>query len=172
MHGPTASRSRAARNTVGDLLTRSAARYRDKVALRWGEAAWSYRALDDAADRAARALLASGLRAGDRVVAYGRNSDLYLLAWLACCKAGLVHVAANYALTGAGAALHRAAVRRRLLLHDPALAEDAARAGVPARLFADALRAAGRAGGGGGGRTRTSPSSATRRAPRGRRRAR
>ncbi len=136
---------RAARNTIGDLLTRSAARYRDRVALRWGDAAWTYRALDDAATRAAHALLSAGLAQGDRVVAYGRNSDLHLIAWLACCKAGLVHVSANYALTAAELRYIAQQSGASLLLHDPALADNAAGAGVPSRLFADAL-----AGGGAG----------------------
>ena len=130
---------RAGRNTIGDLLTRSAARYRDRVALRWGEAAYSYRALDEAAEQAASALLGSGLRHGDRVVAYGRNSDRYLIAWLACCKAGLVHVSANYALTGTELAFIARQSGAALLLHDPALAANAQEAGVPTRLFADAL---------------------------------
>jgi fatty-acyl-CoA synthase len=51
---------RAGRNTIGDLLTRSSERYRDKTALRWGETAWSYRALDHAACQAG-AGVASGL---------------------------------------------------------------------------------------------------------------
>ena len=130
---------RAARNTIGDLLTRSAERYRDKIALRWGAAAWSYRALDAAAGRAGAALLASGLAPGDRVVAFGRNSDLYLMAWLACCKAGLVHVSANYALTAPELRYIAGQSGASLLLHEPALAETAAASGVATRLFADAL---------------------------------
>ena len=130
---------RAGRNTIGDLLTRSAERYRDQIALRWGDAAWSYRALNDAAERAGAALLASGLAQGDRVVAYGRNSDQYLLAWLACCKAGLVHVPANYALTATELGSIARQSGARLLLHDPALSAAAEQAGVPARLFSDAL---------------------------------
>ena len=131
---------RAGRNTIGDLLTRSAERYRDKVALRWNDAAWTYRALDDAANRAGAALLASGLAPGDRVVAYGRNSDLYLLAWLGCCKAGLVHVAANYALTATELRYIAEQSGARLVLHDPALAANADAAGVRAATFADAVK--------------------------------
>ena len=131
--------ARAGRNTIGDLLTRSAERYRDKVALRWGDSAWSYRALDAAAARAGAALLAAGLRPGDRVVAYGRNSDLYLIAWLGCCKAGLVHVSANYALTAGELRYIAEQSGARLLLHDPALAENAGQAGIPTRLFAEAM---------------------------------
>ena len=40
----------------------------------------------------AGALLGLGLHAGDRVAAYGRNSDAYLLGFLGCSRAGLVHV--------------------------------------------------------------------------------
>ena len=131
--------ARAGRNTIGDLLTRSAERYRDRIALRWGGTAWSYRALNEAAERAATALLASGLHHGDRVVAYGRNSDLYLLAWLACCKAGLVHVSANYALTAQELRYIVQQSGASLILHDPALSENALASGIAARLFAEAV---------------------------------
>ena len=89
----------AGRNTVGDALRRSAARSRDREALEFAGRRWTFAALDLAADRVARRLLAAGLSPGDRVVAYGRNSDGYLIAWLGCARAGLVHVPANYALT-------------------------------------------------------------------------
>ena len=136
---------RAGRNTIGDLISRSAERYRDRIALRWQDQAWSYRALEAAAARAGSARLGAGLRPGDRVVAYGRNSALYLLAWLGCCKAGLVHVPANYALTPPELRTIVQQSGASLLLHDPALAQNAQAAGVPARLFADAL-AGGEAG--------------------------
>lgn len=96
-----ATARRAGRNTIGDAIGRAADRFRDRVALRFGERVWSYRALDDAMTRIAAVLLSGGLCRGDRVVAFGRNSDHYLLAWLACCKAGLIHVPANYALSPA-----------------------------------------------------------------------
>lgn len=92
--------ARAARNTVGDALRRSADRFRHKTALTFADRSWTYAGLDLAADRIARRLLALGLQPGDRVCAYGRNSDGYLLAWLGCARAGLVHVPINYALTG------------------------------------------------------------------------
>ena len=96
-----ASGARARRNTIGDGLRRAAARFRDQEALRYGDRRWSYRALDQAADRVAYRLLDLGLVKGDRVAAYGRNSDSYLIAWLGIVRAGLVHVPVNYALTAA-----------------------------------------------------------------------
>src|SRR4051794_1970999 len=83
---------RACRDTIGDALRRAARRFRNRTALTFGPRRWSFAALDQAADRVARALLGAGMARGDRVVAYGRNSDGYLLAWLGCVRAGLVHV--------------------------------------------------------------------------------
>ena len=94
-----ASIARSTRNTIGDALRRSAARFHNKTALVFADRSWTYAGLDLAADRIARRLLALGLEPGDRVCAYGRNSDGYLLAWLGCARAGLVHVPVNYALT-------------------------------------------------------------------------
>lgn len=89
---------RASRNLIGDALARSVRRNPHKEALRFGERSWSYARLDAGANRVARRLIGLGLRAGDRVAAYGRNSDAYVLLWLGCVRAGLVHVPINYAL--------------------------------------------------------------------------
>ncbi len=133
---------RAGRSTIGDAMGRAAQQHRDRVALRFGERAWTYQALDQAAERAARQLLAVGLAPGDRIVAYGRNSDLYLIAWLGCTKAGLVHVPANYALSARELRYILQQSGASLLLHDPALAETAAAAGSERRrTFAEALAA-------------------------------
>lgn len=92
--------ARARRNTIADALGRAAANFGERPALGFGEASWSFRALHDAAGRIGNHLLGLGLRKGDRVAAYGRNSDGYFLLWLACVRAGLVHVPVNYALSG------------------------------------------------------------------------
>jgi fatty-acyl-CoA synthase len=88
------------RNTVGDAIHRAARLFRDRSALVFGDRDWSFRDLDRAADRVAGYFAALGLAAGDRVAAYGRNSDAYFIAWLACVRGGFVHVPVNYALTG------------------------------------------------------------------------
>jgi fatty-acyl-CoA synthase len=92
--------ARIRRNTIGDLVHRAASQYRDKVALTFADRDWTFRDIDAAASRIAAALAGLGLRHGDRVAAYGRNSDTYLLLWLGCARAGLIHVPVNYALTG------------------------------------------------------------------------
>jgi fatty-acyl-CoA synthase len=88
------------RNTVGDAVRRAARVFRDRSALVFGDRDWSFNDLDRAADRVARYFADLGLNAGDRIAAYGRNSDAYFIAFLACLRGGFVHVPVNYALTG------------------------------------------------------------------------
>lgn len=88
------------RNTVGDALRRTARVHRDAPAITFHDHTWSFRALDEGAGRIARWLADKGLKPGDRIAAYGRNSDAYFLAWLGCARGGFVHVPVNYALTG------------------------------------------------------------------------
>jgi fatty-acyl-CoA synthase len=92
--------NRACRNTIGDAVRRSAARHPEKDAISFGGRRWSYAELDAGANRVARALLAQGLEKGDRVAAYGMNSDAYVLLWLGCLRAGLIHVPVNFHLSG------------------------------------------------------------------------
>ena len=89
---------RARRQTIGDALTRISERQPNKVAITFAERSWSFAEIDQATNRVARQLLALGLTQGDRVAAYGKNSDAYLLLWLACTKAGLIHVPLNFSL--------------------------------------------------------------------------
>lgn len=114
---------RVTRNTIGDAVRRAVSKSPDKTALIFAERRWTYAELDAAANRVAHRLLGLGLSRGDRVAAYGKNSDAYVILWLACTRAGLIHVPINYALTegelkyivdqsGAGA-----------LFYDPAIAE-------------------------------------------------
>ncbi|MER6129006.1 acyl-CoA synthetase [Streptomyces sp. NPDC001795] len=86
--------------TVDGTLRRSARRTPARVAIHYGDRSWTYSELDEAVSRAARVLRESGLAPGDRVGAYGHNSDAYLIAFLACARAGLVHVPVNQNLTG------------------------------------------------------------------------
>ncbi|GAA4750088.1 fatty acyl-CoA synthetase [Gordonia alkaliphila] len=109
-------------NTIDGILRRSAAVNKERVALRFGGRELTYAALDDAVSRAAAALLDLGLTAGDRVAAYGTNSDAYVIGYLAAARAGLVHVPINYALTGEELSYLLAQSGARAALVDPALA--------------------------------------------------
>lgn len=84
-------------NSIGAALNRSARKYSQQLALVFGERQWRYQALNQAARRVANGLLAAGLAPGDRLAVYGKNSDAYVIAWLAATKAGLVHVPINFA---------------------------------------------------------------------------
>ncbi|WP_354700954.1 Long-chain-fatty-acid--CoA ligase [Paraconexibacter sp. AEG42_29] len=87
-------------STVGRVLSRSAARSPGRTALVFGARTWTYAELDVAVGRVASRLLATGLTPGDRVAAYGKNSDAYLALYLGCARAGLVHVPVNFNATG------------------------------------------------------------------------
>ncbi len=113
--------ARARRNTLGDALRRAAIRHHDRVALIHADRTWSFPALDQAVDRVAWHLADLGLAPGDRVAAFGRNSDAYLIAFLACARAGLIHVPVNYALTGSELAYIIAQSGARLVLAAPSL---------------------------------------------------
>ncbi|MFJ3670878.1 acyl-CoA synthetase [Streptomyces sp. NPDC090106] len=109
-------------STVDGVLRRSARRTPARVALEYGDRAWTYEELDEAVSRAASVLLAEGLDRGDRVGAYGHNSDAYLIAFLACARAGLVHVPVNQNLTGDDLAYLVGQSGSALVLADPDLA--------------------------------------------------
>jgi fatty-acyl-CoA synthase len=88
------------RNTVGDALRRTARVHRNAVAISFHDRVWRFAEIDAGASRIARHFADLGLLPGDRIAAYARNSDAYLLVWLGCVRGGFVHVPVNYALTG------------------------------------------------------------------------
>ncbi|MER6537132.1 acyl-CoA synthetase [Streptomyces sp. 900105755] len=124
-------------STVDGVLRRSARRTPARVAVRYGERRWTYEELDDAVSRAASVLLGRGLDRGDRVGTYGHNSDAYLIAFLACARAGLVHVPVNQNLTGDDLAYIVGQSGSSLVLADPDLAGRLPD-GVPALPLRDA----------------------------------
>jgi fatty-acyl-CoA synthase len=108
-------------STVDDIISRSATRHPERIALLFEDRTWTYAALDAAVSRAAAHLISLGLRRGDRVATVGVNSDAYLLAYLGCARAGLVHVPVNYALTGPELTYLLQNSGSRVVLVDPAL---------------------------------------------------
>lgn len=110
-------------NTVDGVLRRSAGRVPARTALRYGDRVWSYAELDEAVSGAAAVLLAEGLRPGDRVAAYGHNSDAYLIGFLGCARAGLVHVPVNQHLDGDDLRYLVEQSGSSLVLADPRLAD-------------------------------------------------
>ncbi|ANS62812.1 acyl-CoA synthetase [Streptomyces lincolnensis] len=103
------------------MLRRTARRTPARVAVEYGDRSWTYEELDAAVSRAASVLLDQGLAPGDRVGAYGHNSDAYLIGFLACARAGLVHVPVNQNLTGDDLAYIVGQSGSTLVLADPGL---------------------------------------------------
>jgi fatty-acyl-CoA synthase len=104
------------------VLRRSARRTPERVAVHYRDRSWTYAELDEAVSRAAQVLRSSGLAPGDRVGAYGHNSDAYLIGFLACARGGLVHVPVNQNLTGGDLAYIIEQAGCGLVLADPDLA--------------------------------------------------
>ncbi|WP_153504941.1 fatty acyl-CoA synthetase [Cumulibacter manganitolerans] len=87
-------------NTIDSPIARQARRLPRKVAMTYDGRSWTYAELDAAISRVAGYLAELGLQPGERVAAYGQNSDAFAILYFACGRAGMVHVPMNYALTG------------------------------------------------------------------------
>ncbi|MET9598298.1 fatty acyl-CoA synthetase [Streptomyces sp. NPDC006459] len=110
-------------NTVDGLVRDSARRVPDRPAVRYRERTWTYAELDAAVSTGAAVLRERyGLAAGDRVATYAHNCDAYLIAYLACARAGLTHVPVNQNLTGEDLAYILDDSASALVLADPDLA--------------------------------------------------
>lgn len=116
---------RAARNTLADALARAARRYGAATALRFEDRSWSFEGLYAAAGRVAADLQGKGIAKGERVAAYGTNSDSFLILYLACARGGFVHVPINYGLVGRELEYILANSGASALFWDEALAEKA-----------------------------------------------
>lgn len=86
-------------NGLGEVLRRSAARFRDKTAIIDGEIRWSFREFDEIVTRVAAGLAGCGINPGDRVALLSRNSaDFAAIAWGAA-RLGVMLVPVNFMLT-------------------------------------------------------------------------
>ncbi|MEU9759172.1 acyl-CoA synthetase [Streptomyces sp. NPDC047987] len=111
-------------STVDGVVARSARRTPGRTALAYAQRTWTYAELDTAVSTAAAVLTGEHrLSPGDRVACYAHNSDVYLIAFLACARAGLVHVPVNQNLTGDDLAYILDQSGSVLVLTDPDLAD-------------------------------------------------
>jgi fatty-acyl-CoA synthase len=76
--------------TFDEFLTHWAGERPDRVAMREEDRVYTYASLDDHTARAASALLAAGLKKGDRIAWIGKNSDLYFTLFYGAARAGIV----------------------------------------------------------------------------------
>ncbi|WP_293370534.1 AMP-binding protein [Nevskia sp.] len=92
----------------------------DRVAIRAGDRAWTYRQLESRARRLARRLRDRGLAPGDRVAILSHNDIAHFDLLIAAPIAGIVVVPLNTRLSQAELAAQVALVQPALLLVDPA----------------------------------------------------
>ncbi len=88
----------ARRQALGDLLRRSARRHGDRLAVSDDRLGRTYAELDADANRVANALLARGVRQGDRIALLARNSVEYVQAVFGVARTGAILVPVNFML--------------------------------------------------------------------------
>lgn len=97
---------------IWNSFTKQVDAHPSRLALIVEDKPWDYRSLSDEALALAKALLAQGVVAGDRVALMMENSELLVCAYLACFRLGVVAVPVNtrsledeirYVLTASGA---------------------------------------------------------------------
>jgi len=86
------------RQTLGDLLHRSAARTPDKLAVVCGDTRWTYAAFDRLVDRLTAGLAGRGVAKGTRVAILARNSHAFAALRFALARLGAVLVPINFML--------------------------------------------------------------------------
>jgi fatty-acyl-CoA synthase len=79
-------------------LLRSARRFPNAVAITYEGRDWTYQQLADATLCAAARLVTVGIGMNDRVAFLGRNSAMYVIAWLSTQAIGAIHVPLNFML--------------------------------------------------------------------------
>ncbi|MEU3609612.1 FadD3 family acyl-CoA ligase [Streptomyces sp. NPDC035033] len=106
--------------TLARLADRAAQTYGDEEALVFGGDRWSFRELRDRVDRAARAVIARGVRPGDAVAVWAPNSARWVVAALGAVTAGAVLVPVNTRYRAAETAdiLRRSRARLLFTEHD------------------------------------------------------
>jgi fatty-acyl-CoA synthase len=110
------------RQTLADLLRRTAARLPDKPAILCGSTAWTWREFDALVSRLAAGLHAEGVAAGDRVAVLARNSHGFAALRFALARLGAVLVPVNFMLNADEAAYILRHAGARLLAVDSGLA--------------------------------------------------
>ena len=86
------------RQTLGDLLRRSAKRMPNKLAVRCGSTDWTFAEFDQVANRLAAGLAGLNVQLGDRVAVLARNSHAFVALRFALARLGAVIVPINYML--------------------------------------------------------------------------
>ncbi len=110
------------RQTLADLLRRTAARLPAKTAIVCGEQRWTWREFDTLVGRLAAGLHGAGVAHGDRVAMLARNSHGFAALRFALARLGAVLVPVNFMLGADEAAFILRHAGARLLAVDSGLA--------------------------------------------------
>lgn len=113
------------RVNVGDILTRTAELYPDRVAVVDGERRLTYADFERQVTRIGHGLLALGLAHQDVVAVMARNCTELLLTYFACARAGLICAPVNLGLKPAEIAWCLRDAKARVLIIEGGLAEAA-----------------------------------------------
>jgi acyl-CoA synthetase (AMP-forming)/AMP-acid ligase II len=108
---------------VGTQIARAVRRYADDVALICGDETITFQALDETTNRLAHALIALGLRKGDRVATLLENSNRCVELDFALAKAGMVRVSLNPRATAKDATYILADSDARVLIYGAGYAQ-------------------------------------------------
>ncbi|MBO6638217.1 MAG: AMP-binding protein [Roseitalea sp.] len=111
----------AQERTLGGALKKQADAQPEKIALRFQDESWTYRALNAWADRVATGLLDLGLTKGDKAAIMLPNDPVFVALMFGCGRSGVVEVPINVAYKG------------QILTH--LLTNSGARAAIMAREF-------------------------------------
>jgi fatty-acyl-CoA synthase len=111
------------RQTLGDLLRRTAQRDPHKLAIRCGSTDWTYREFDDVCNRFAAGLASIGVGLGDRVAVLARNSHGFAALRFAVARLGAVLVPINFMLSSGEANFILEHSGAKLLCTDSGLAD-------------------------------------------------
>lgn len=103
---------------LADYPSHGAARFPDKPAIIADTGGYTYRELDQASDRFATFLLASGLKPGDRIAYWGKNNEMFFPVVFGCIRSGIVLVPLNWRCAPAEIAYMLADSGSKLLIHD------------------------------------------------------
>ena len=111
------------RQTLGDILHRSAARTPRKTAIVCGSVSWTFAEFDAACDRVATGLAGMGVKTGDRFAILSRNSHAFAALRFALARLGAVLVPINFMLNAQEAGFILGHAGARFLAVGPDLVE-------------------------------------------------
>src|SRR6202011_3294759 len=88
----------ARRHTIGDLLSKSAARFPERTAIGWRGFRETYAELNETVNRTANSLNERGVAKGDRIAHLAHNCREFIVLYFALAKLGAISVPLNFML--------------------------------------------------------------------------